>query len=419
MRYSFLHAADLHLDSPLRGLDRYEEAPVEAIRSASRRAFGKLIARAIELQVAFVILSGDVFDGDWKDFNSGLWFAARLRELTSAGIRVYLLAGNHDAAGKMTMQLSWPDNVFVFDTAKPQSFVDSKTGAVLHGQGFATGSVTDDLTRNYPRAVRGAFNIGVLHTALDGRPGHGDYAPCTVDGLRSLGYDYWALGHVHAREIVSKDPWIVFPGNLQSRHVNETGEKGATLVTVDDGRVVEVSHEEFDVVRFARVEVDVSGTQTMEECARRASIDLDAARTRASGRLLAIRLVLRGRTAANVSLRCSSSSLVATLRDRANARGDVWIERVEISTTDESAVRGMDVITSLELDDESLHREAIANARAAVTALLEKLPAGIDLAAAGLDLQDDATLLRWMSDARSDIVNRISDHEPDSGRRER
>lgn len=419
MRYSFLHAADLHLDSPLRGLDRYAEAPVDAIRGATRRAFENLIARAKMLQVAFVILSGDVFDGDWKDFNSGLWFAARLRDLTSAGIRVYLLAGNHDAAGKMTMQLPWPENVFVFATEKPQSFVDAKSGAVLHGQGFATGWVTDDLTRNYPPAVTGSFNIGVLHTALDGRPGHGSYAPCTVDGLRSLGYDYWALGHVHAREIVSKDPWIVFPGNLQSRHVNESGEKGATLVAVDDGRIVEVTHEEFDVVRFARIELDVSGTRTIEECVRRAGTDLAAARARASGRLLAVRLVLRGRTAANVSLRSASSSLVAALRDCANALGDVWIERVEISTTDESAVRGMDVITSLELNDESLHREAVENARATIDALLEKLPTGVDLPAVGLDLRDDATLLRWVSDARSDIVNRISDHEPESVRRDR
>ena len=99
-------------------------------------------------------------------------------------------------------------------------------GLAVHGQGFAKREVTEDLSSAYPQADPHLFNIGLLHTCLDGKPGHEPYAPCTVDGLRSKGYQYWALGHVHNREVVSQDPWIVFPGNIQGRHARETGSQG-------------------------------------------------------------------------------------------------------------------------------------------------------------------------------------------------
>ena len=228
--FRFLHAADLHVDSPLKGIERYEGAPVEAIRGASRRAVANLVSAAIEERVAFVVLAGDIFEGDWRDFGTGLFFAQQLRRLGEEGIEVFLLAGNHDAAAHMTRQLEWPANVTVFSTKAPQSVTHAASGTVLHGQGFATRAVEQDLAARYPEAVAGAFNIGVLHTALDGREGHDPYAPTRVETLRGKGYDYWALGHVHAREVVSREPWIVFPGNLQARHLRETGSKGATLV---------------------------------------------------------------------------------------------------------------------------------------------------------------------------------------------
>jgi len=405
--FKFFHAADLHIDSPLRGLERYDEAPMEEIRSATRRAFENLVRRAIEESVAFVILAGDVFDGDWKDFGTGLWFAARLRELTNEGIRVYIVAGNHDAQGKMTMSLTYPEAVRTFRTSAPESFVDEPTGVVLHGQSFAKAATTEDLASNYPASQAGAFNIGVLHTALTGREGHDPYAPCSPDSLRGKGYDYWALGHVHEREIVSEEPWIVFPGNLQARHIRETGAKGATLVTVADGRITSVTAEVFDVVRFARLEVDVGSCVSRSECEDAVAAKLADARNEADGRLLAARVEVTGRSAANPVLRREVGAFVAACRDRANALSDVWVEKVKIGTRDAVAASGSDIVESLDLDSPELREVVLAAVKADLATLLDKLPAHVDLAGDGLDLRSDATLLGLMDDARDEVVRRL------------
>jgi len=263
--WKFIHVADIHLDSALHGLERYEGAPVEEIRSATRRAFDNLIELAIDEEVTFVLLAGDLYDGDWKDYNTGLYFMERMGRLREAGIRVYMVAGNHDAASQITKHLRLPDNVTMFATRVPEQIILDDLNVAIHGQGFATRAVTEDLSQAYPQGDPQFFNIGLLHTCLDGKPGHEPYAPCTVDGLRSKGYQYWALGHIHKREVLSQDPWIVFPGNIQGRHIRETGPKGCTLVTVDNGEVVEVEHRDLDVMRWSLCEVDVTDSETVDD----------------------------------------------------------------------------------------------------------------------------------------------------------
>lgn len=412
--YTFLHAADLHIDSPLRGLERYEEAPVEEIRAATRRAFENLVAFARESGIEFLVLAGDVFDGDWKDYGTGLWFTARLRELTEAGIRVYLAAGNHDAQGKMTLSLRYPEGVVTFGSKRAETVVDEPTGAVLHGQSFAKAATTEDLSAGYPAPHPEALNIGVLHTALSGRPGHDNYAPCSPDALRNKGYDYWALGHVHQREVVEREPWIVFPGNLQARHARETGAKGATLVTVEDGRVTRVTEEIFDVVRFARISIDVGDCRRRSECEDRLEAALSHALDAAEARLLAARIEFVGRTEADAALRREREALVASCRDRANALGNVWVEKVKIET--EPAVRsgGHDLIDTLELDQKELQTLALERAREDIEALLGKLPTGVNLAAEGLDLRDEETLTRLLAEAREEVVGRLLDADSEN-----
>jgi exonuclease SbcD len=413
-RFTFLHAADLHIDSPLRGLERYEEAPTDEIRAATRAAFENLVARSIELQVAFVILAGDVFDGRWKDYGTGLWFTARLRELTSQGIRVYLVAGNHDAEGKMTMALDYPEGVHRFRSSEPQRFIDEATGAILVGQSFAKAATTEDLAAAYPAATPGAVNIGVLHTALTGREGHDNYAPCSPDTLRAKGYDYWALGHIHQCEVVSTDPWIVFPGNLQARHARETGAKGATLVMVEGGRIASVTEEILDVVRFARVGVDVSSCARRSECEDAVAQALAEAKDDANGRLLAVRIEVTGRSAAHTELRRDVDAFVARCRDLANDQGDVWVEKVKIQTQGPSAANGRDILEGLELDADDLCAAAREAARAELEELLAKLPTAANLAEDGLDLRDDATLRGLMDDARDELVGRLVDADTTS-----
>jgi DNA repair protein SbcD/Mre11 len=173
-----LHAADIHLDSPLRGLSMYEDAPTAELRSATRRAFDGLVDLAIEDEVGLVLLAGDVFDGDWPHYATGAHFVRQMLRLQEAGIAVVAIAGNHDAESKLTKSLRLPGNVTMLSTRRPQTWTNEELGVAVHGQGYATPAVLEDLCRAYPAPVPGLINIGLLHTSADGRPGHERYAPC-------------------------------------------------------------------------------------------------------------------------------------------------------------------------------------------------------------------------------------------------
>jgi exonuclease SbcD len=192
--------------------------------------------------------------------------------------------------------------------------------------------VTDNLARNYPAAIPGLFNVGLLHTALTGRDGHEKYAPCTEQELAALGYDYWALGHVHKREEVSKEPYIVFPGNIQGRHAKETGPKGCALITVRPGKT-EVDYPALDVVRWAQIEVDASDVASLDEVCTLAQVEIDRAEAAAGDRLLAARIVVGGRSEAHAELWRDRERLGAELRGLAQGYDKVWLEKVRVTTS--------------------------------------------------------------------------------------
>lgn len=253
-----IHAADFHLDSPLRGLAAYDTAPVEAIRTTSRRALVRLVDTVIEREAALLLIAGDVFDGDWNDYNTGLFYVQQLSRLTAAGIRVVSISGNHDAASKLTKALTLPDGVVHFGTAASETVVFDDLAIAVHGQSYAEPAERRNLAAFYPPPRTDMVNFGLLHTGLEGRTGHARYAPCTVDDLRARAYDYWALGHIHTREIVARDPWVVFAGCLQGRHINEPGAHGAVEIIIDAGNIAVVDWLDLDVARWQRVRVDVA-----------------------------------------------------------------------------------------------------------------------------------------------------------------
>lgn len=326
----FLHAADIHLDSPLHGLSRYEGAPVEALRGATRRALTNLVDRALELQVDFLLLAGDLYDGDWRDYNTGLFFLQQMARLERAGIPVVAISGNHDAANRLTRRLALPPNVTLLSSDQPESICLEGLGVWIHGQSFPQAEVQEDLSRSYPAPRAHCFNIGLLHTSVDGREGHARYAPCSLEGLRSKGYDYWALGHIHKREVLSEQPWIVFPGNLQGRHARETGPKGASLVTVRDGAVEEVRHLPLDVVRWRRLEIDLSEVESEEQALESLSQEMGRAVAKAGGRLLACRIVVKGQSQQVSLMRAEPDHWLQEIRGLALRHDNVWIEQLKV-----------------------------------------------------------------------------------------
>ena len=335
--FSFIHAADIHLDSPLSGLSAYEGAPVELLRSAPRAAFSNLIDEAIRERVDFMVIAGDLYDGAWKDFNTGLFFSGEMGRLKRNEIPVFIAHGNHDAESELTKQLTLPDNVTVFSTRKAESKPLEHLGVVLHGQSFRDAKTEENLAVAYPPAVPDCFNIGVLHTAVEGHAAHAPYAPCALSDLTDKGYDYWALGHVHEYKILNEVPMVTFPGNLQGRHIRETGPRGALLVTVEN-RKPNVERLFVDTVRWHRIEIDAGPAHSLQDVVRLARNRLETLlRESADGRPLATRVIFTGRSRAHGELFGLETQLRQEILAVANALGDneLWIEKVILDTIPE------------------------------------------------------------------------------------
>ncbi|MCH8216525.1 MAG: DNA repair exonuclease [Planctomycetes bacterium] len=354
--FRFLHAADPHLDSPLQGLEAYEGAPVDVLWGATRRAFENLVQLAIDEQVDFLVIAGDLYDGDWKHYGTGLFFHGQMIRLKDGGIPVYLIAGNHDAASVISKKLTLPDNVHVFSTRAVESMEVYGLPVVIHGRGFPQRAVPENLASDYPAAVPGMFNLGLLHTSLTGRPGHDTYAPCSEQDLRDKGYGYWALGHVHQPEVISEDPWIVFAGNCQGRHAREAGPRGCRLVAVNDSLDVEsVDWRGLDVVRWRALTVDLTGATKETEALKRIRGSLSDAVGEAEGRLVAARIHLTGATALHGVFHRDAERFRAEVLALAQdfGEGTIWIERIKIATSpvyDLSQLAQRDALTKIVLE---------------------------------------------------------------------
>ncbi len=327
-----LHAADLHIDSPLRGLAAYEGAPTDKIRGATRRAVENMVQMAIDGSVDLVVIAGDIFDGDWRDFSTGLFWVGQLARLDDEGIPVVFVAGNHDAASEISRSLRLPSNVTQLATGKPETKIFENLDVAIVGQGYATRAVTTDLAAGFPTPDSHLFTLGLLHTSLDGREGHANYAPTSVEMLRSKGYNYWALGHVHEREIVREDPWIVFPGNLQGRHARELGAKGAVLLTVESGQVTSVEFIPLDDVRWQLKEIDAGELRDMDAVLEEINIAITEIDDPGKS-LTAMRLRLVGASPAHEDIWRNPHAFEAEVRALTNATGDIWLEKVKLDTT--------------------------------------------------------------------------------------
>lgn len=338
MVFSFIHAADLHLGSPLVGITAREPELAPRLAAASRDAFVALVDQAIAHKVAFVIVAGDVYDGEWRDTSIGLFFNRQVSRLIREGIRVYTIRGNHDAASVVTKSVRLPEGVFEFSSRSAETVLLDEFKVALHGRSFPDRAVPENYASSYPPARPGLFNIGVLHTSCDGRSCHDSYAPCSLDDLVSKGYQYWALGHIHAYEQLYSDPHVIFPGNLQGRGVHECGAKGALLVRVD-GDEVTVERIIVDRARWFDLAIDLHGMTQFREIYDRLGelfqplvIDAEAD---CESRLLLVRIRLQGSTDLHATLHSSKEDLRDELQSTLQHFGqEIWLEQLRIETTE-------------------------------------------------------------------------------------
>jgi len=328
--FTFIHAADIHLDSPMHKLEAYDGAPIEDFRLSTRRALENLIDLAISEKVAFVLISGDLYDGVWKDYNTGLYFIHQMTRLRAAGIRALIVAGNHDAASTITRSLRLPDNVTFFPAGRAETVLLDDPPVAIHGRSFASPDEKSDLSTDYPAPVPGRFNIGMLHTCAAGRPGHEPYAPCNVGTLQAKGYHYWALGHIHQHEILARNPLVVFSGNTQGRHIREPGPRGCVLVRVDGQLEAGIEFMPTDVARWIPVTVDVQDVQSPYAVVEEFISRLETVVSDNSGIPLAVRVTLSGESPVAGELAAEPDRWTGEIRAAAMEAGGsrVWVEKV-------------------------------------------------------------------------------------------
>jgi exonuclease SbcD len=410
----FIHCADVHLDTPLQGLADYPGAPINEIRNATRRAFEKVLDTAISEEVDFLIIAGDLYDTGLKSFESTLFFNKQMARLADKGISVYLIYGNHDAASKLIKQLRPPKNVHIFRATEPHTISNDKLRLAVHGQSFSTPEITEDLAANYPPPVPGFLNIGVLHTNLTGISDHANYAPCSLQTLKSKGYQYWALGHVHNRQILCADPYIVYPGNIQGRHGKEQGEKSCELVTVADTGSISIVPISTSVVPWIEVSSDASNCQTADEVYEQLRTTFGGLLLQSKDRVTAVRLKLIGTTHAHSELSRDPDQVRNEVISIANECGSglLWIERLQIATLPyldrESLLTRQDPVGEIVRLIATLRStpESVVGFES-IQELRKKLPADIADGTEPIEL-DTVTVLAALEEAEELLLARLS-----------
>lgn len=418
----FIHAADIHLDSPLHGLSQYEGAPVEQVRAATRQAFTKMIDLAIDEDVNFVLIAGDLFDGDWKDFSTGLYFNSQMSRLKRKNIRVFVVSGNHDAESKISQTLGKIDNVHVFDSKEPETVLIEDIQVAVHGMSYAQPDIMEDISSNYPAPKQGFINIGVLHTCANVNSSHEQYAPCSPGNLSDKGYDYWALGHVHSHEILNQSPLIVFSGCMQGRNIRETGEKGCCIVSVDDGGAVSLDFQSVDVLRWKTIEIDATGKSSADGVMTEIRHQIESIIHELASIPHAIRVKISGKCDAHKEFKSDPDKWINEVRSLVTdeTSGEAWVEKVVFYTKpgiDFSMIQERtDPVGDLYrfagslLEDEA-SKEALVKS---LELLSSKLPKAASNEPDPFDIQDSQTLEHLAKNAQQLLIERVLEEEVSS-----
>ena len=401
MAFRFVHTADIHLDSPLRSLALRNPDLAELVGDASRQAFVSIVDLCLAERVDALVIAGDLYDGEQTSMKTARFLAAQMARLHQAGIRVLKIRGNHDALSRISKQLVFPDTVTIF-TGRPQSIPLTAGGldVIFHGLSFANPKAPESLLPKYPAAREGAVNIGIMHTSLAGSPGHDVYAPCSVADLHGHGFDYWALGHIHVRQVHPGASTVVMPGMPQGRDINEAGQKSVTLVTIRDDRSIEIEERLTSVAQFERLSVDVTGTMEWSEAVALIRSSFETLSASVPSRHAVVRLALTGSSPLSWAMIRDKDLLLAEAEQAADQVGDTWVEKLELDLTQPQAEVPEGTADPIFELAASMRDDANSEAfRAEAKAFVQKIVA--DLPAEGRDFagKDEAGLERFLDRA--------------------
>ena len=407
-RLRFAHAADLHIDSPFRGLMESNPVIAERLREATHIAFRNLIKLCIDEKVDFLVVAGDVYDGADRTPRSQIRFRDGLAELAQAGIGSFVVHGNHDPLDGQFSSITWPDKVHIFGD-NPSWQTATRNGepiADIQGVSYRRRVVTDNLALQFsPPRDSDLFTVGILHCNVGGMTGHDNYAPCTIADLSSVGLDYWALGHIHTRQTLKEErPAIVYPGNTQGRDPNESGSHGCILVDVSPDGSTHMEFRELDVVRWESIELSIDNIGGIDAFYDRMSAGLDNLRNEGGGRDIICRLRITGRGPLHDELK-RAGSLDGLLEDiRSSQFSDspwVWVERAINQTRPD-----LDLVSRSGQDDflgSVLKRAAEAETKDFIDALSEVFSEGRD----GLLLPDEDEIKGLIMEAEWLLAERL------------
>lgn len=265
--FSFIHAADLHLDSPFASMAKENPDIASEMRDAAFTAFENIIRLCIEKKADFLLIAGDVYDGEDRSLRAQVRFREGLKRLSDAGINTYVVHGNHDPLNSWSASLDWPEGVRIFRDRHEICHAERNGSilAVIQGISYPNRDEHRNLSLMFKRTESSAFHIGLLHANAGNNTGYAPYAPCSPADLKGAGMDYWALGHVHEKKVLNDyAPVILYPGNTQGRSVRETGKRGCFFIRVDEQHNIEKEFFPVHAVEW-RVEEIPGGNFTSEQ----------------------------------------------------------------------------------------------------------------------------------------------------------
>ncbi|MGR3301003.1 MAG: metallophosphoesterase family protein [Candidatus Scalindua sp.] len=268
MKIKFIHCADLHLDSPFQGLTTKEPSLADRFKHATNEAFVKIIDLCLAEKVDFLTIGGDTFDGADRSLCAQILLRDQFERLHKANIPVIIVTGNHDPLSDWLTEIRFPKNVHLLAGDKVEKVPIKKDGNVIttiHGISYKVRDVKENLSLEFQAKEKDVFSIGLLHANVGARKEHAPYSPCTINDLRAGNMDLWLLGHIHTPEVICKDPFILYPGNIQGRHINEDGPRGCYLIKVDSNYKISYEFKPVQNILWEQEEINIKEITTSLE----------------------------------------------------------------------------------------------------------------------------------------------------------